>query len=147
VIEKDVVPAERDEEKLLAFLLDWRVSLEVGRVRYEAPIGELIGIANGRMFHPGIGAKEADGELRRRGLLVSSTHLYVANTHRAIEIRLRGTSWAAGWSRVLRRIEGAKAHGREYYAGAQSRGTAVPLDLVWSRVKPETVEDGPMKDG
>jgi putative DNA primase/helicase len=149
--EQEEIAQERDEARLLAALLESQVSLQVDRVRYDASIGELVGIASGRLYHRSISAKEAAGELGRRGMLVSTTHVCISNTHRAIEAALRGTSWTAGWSRVLRRIEGARAHGREWYGGAQSRGTAVPLDAVLRPVEPPAgatpAADGPVWGG
>lgn len=129
--EQEEIASDRDEERLLAALLETRVRVLVDRVPYDASLGELVGFASGRVWHSAIRPEAALAELGRHGVLTVGSEVMVSNTHREIGTALRGTPWAASWKRVLKRIDGARATPSAlWYGGVQSRGTALPLDAV-----------------
>lgn len=70
---------------------------------------------------------DANRVLRRHGMLVRDSCLYVSNTHPKIQAILRSTSWQASWSTVLERIEGAGSTGTVSFSGHKSRSVAVPM--------------------
>lgn len=113
-------------------ILDAVVPVTEGRTRCDMTIAELVHIAARRAPHPAVGAATAAAELGRHGLRVTPTHLLVSNTHRGIKRLLRDTPHAAGWSRTLRRLPGARPVDPLYYGGSKSRGTAVPLGAIAS---------------
>lgn len=120
-----------DEERLVLAILEARVAVNVQRTRYDASIGELVGLAAGRWTHAFIGQSDANAELQRHGLMVDGHRVLISNTHRGLAQLLAGTPWAVGWDGVLRRLDGAEVLARRpYFAGARSRALALPLDAV-----------------
>lgn len=125
------VAEDRDELKLLAALLETQCQVSVDRTRYDASIGELVGLASGRTYERAIDRAAAAGELARHGMRVIGEALAVSNTHRGVARMLQGTAYGVGWRDLLRRLPGATASEDSLnFAGSKSRATLVPLGVL-----------------
>jgi len=75
----------------------------------------------------------ASQTLKRYGILVDKAEkmLYVSNNHGGIKKILRETQWARDWSRILKRLDGAKpSEPKRFAGGQQTRAVAVPADVA-----------------
>lgn len=59
----------------------------------------------------------------------------VANDHQGLAKIFDGSDWHSGvWTQSLRRLTGATAAGPRRYAGAQSRGTSIPVNTIFPKL-------------
>lgn len=120
-----------DEEACLQRILQSQVRFdsEIGNI--QRSLGEVIDIASGREYQHGIMAKDANDVLKRYGIAVDGSVLVVANNHAELEKLLRDTPWAAGWRRILARIEGASSTPSPFrFAGTVSRSVQIPINFI-----------------
>ena len=130
-----------DEMKLLSRLCAHRVRLTQNDRLIDLPLGRLISAAVGHQEK--VAVNVAEQELRDRGIRVKrmpmapaaqarDPGIFVSTNHPAIAEILEGTQWAAGWSRALARIPGAKC-GRgnmRFGLGHQSKAVWLPLSAL-----------------
>ena len=130
-----------DEMKLLSHLCVYRVRLTQNDRLIELPLGRLISAALGH--HEKVAVNVAEQELRDHGIRVKrmpmapaaqagDPGIFVSTSHPEIAKILKGTPWAAGWSRALARIPGAKC-GRgnmRFGLGHQSKAVWLPLSAL-----------------
>ncbi len=125
---------EPDERRLLAHLTQRRVRISTGNGgSVECTIGRLIEAAMGRDER--ISADVAASELAQMGYRMDGAEgIFVATSHPAIREGLRGTPWAAGWSRSLARLPGAGPHPKalRFGPGFVGKATYVPMEAVIS---------------
>lgn len=116
-----------DEQQLLAEILAMPVKVELDKGHQERRAGELIDIIAGKGKYDHIAAIDARPALERCGLKVEDGALYVANNHPDLRRVLSSTPWAGGWSRILRRIDGADQSTGMRFAGVYLRSVMIPL--------------------
>ncbi len=131
--EEQEVFEDRDETKCLRTILQHVVRVNVpdgsrsATVR-ERTIGELVAAAAGADTDPdSIPVSVLRDTLLRMGIRTEVGFLHIANNHGAIAKILALTPWATNWSRILRRVDGAKAGPPERFAGPPDRVTIIPL--------------------
>lgn len=79
---------------------------------------------------------DAEGILGRMGIRVDrqgndQDWLTISNTHTGVAEILRGTPWAKGWPRVLRRVAGARqTDGSVRFGATRGRGVEIPLEAI-----------------
>lgn len=124
---------QTDQMRLVAKLAEQVIRLELGR---ERSVGELILIAAQEVNHydSELGAHTANDVLKRLGIKVEayadgSREVWFSNTADWIKKTLSSTPWGANHSKILARIEGAKACPPSRFAATQSRAVAVPIDI------------------
>lgn len=144
VAASDLEDAKSDQDRWLGFLLSSVLPLEgVGMRR---AIGEWIALeCENEIGHPD--AIEASRLLGLHGLKVmrdpqrknAPTHLAVSNDHQGLMRVHENTHWAGTsgtmgvWVQSARRLPLAEAPKKTlYFAGARTKGTLIPIDLVWS---------------
>lgn len=124
------IQEESDEDKVLNALLESVIRIPMERGSADLSVGELIRAACGRSSTD-IDPSSAAKTLARNGILAAGDHVIISNTNRGIKALLKNTSWAIGWGRILKRIDGAYAPpDKKSFAGAQSRGVAVPIARI-----------------
>ena len=105
---------------------------ETGAVK-DRSIYELLEIAVGYSDDT-LNKETAEDTLRRVGIrtVPGRKEYIVADQHGYIEKILKDTPWARTWSRIIRRIPGAKpTENVVRFAGVQARGTVLELDGEW----------------
>jgi putative DNA primase/helicase len=119
----------RDEEQLLAAILEAHVQVPVERTNTTATVGELIQICHKPSWDTGVIDKvSAESALGRHGIRYLGHSVAISNTHRAVHRLLRDTAWGVGWSQILKRIDGATPSEHPvWFAGAVSRAVLVPI--------------------
>ncbi|MEO5368503.1 MAG: CHC2 zinc finger domain-containing protein [Magnetococcus sp. DMHC-1] len=128
---------EKPEMQILATLMQHQIQVRDGKEVYNRTLGELVAIAarvQGEVASDIILPIVASDELERNGIkILPGDYLAVSNTHQAIQKILGHTSWARGWNRILRRIEGAEAAGKAVrFKSTQSKATIIPLEFAIS---------------
>lgn len=117
-----------DEESCLNRIMQSQVRFDSSEGQKIRSIGELCACAAGKDFISGLSAKDANDILGRHGLKIEGQWFYVANQHAELSALLRNTAWAAGWKRILSRIDGASpAPEAVRFAGSRSRATRIPV--------------------
>lgn len=131
--EEQEVFEDRDEVKCLRTILQHTTRVNVpdgsrsATVR-ERTVGELVAAAAGAEADPdSIPTSVIRDALVRMGIRTEVGHLHIANNHGGIAKILALTPWASNWSRILRRIDGAKAGPPERFGGSPDRTTIIPL--------------------
>jgi putative DNA primase/helicase len=124
---------QTDQMRLVAKLAEQVIRLELGR---ERSVGELILIAAQETQHydTELGAHSANDILKRLGIKVEAyadgtREVWFSNTADWIKKILSTTPWGANHSKILARIDGAKACQPSRFAATQSRAVAVPIDI------------------
>lgn len=129
----EIKSSERDEEMLLAHLLEQQTSVEsaVG-VKHDRTVGELVSIsAKGPALSEVITQDLANQRLRRIGMKVEEGALVISNTSDWIKRNLERTPWAKGHNKLLLRLNGAKNVGSTKFAsGLQTRAVKIPLEHI-----------------
>jgi putative DNA primase/helicase len=117
------VQGQSDERSLLDYLLQQVTKFQEENSNVERTIGELIDMVRNLGYYGDTAAKT----LGRLGFKWESDGLLISNTHDGIKRLLRNTPWSTNWSKVLRRLPGAKAAGVTYfgYSGSEARSTWV----------------------
>lgn len=130
--EQIAVQEESDEDKVITALFESRIRAALDRFSEELSVGELVEVViRHGSTSTNINAQDASAVLARHGILVQSGSVIVSNTHRAIKSLLRDTSWSVGWSRILKRINGATAcPDKKSFAGAKSRAVSIPYASI-----------------
>lgn len=73
----------------------------------------------------------ANDALARFGIRVADGYLYISNNHSELKRIMRDTPWAAGWRRVLARIDGVDDSSKVIrMAGSVTRCVAIPLASI-----------------
>lgn len=121
----DEVQGMSDEQNLLAFLLQQKVRYQTENGGMEHTVGALVDIADSLDYTGKSAAVRALGEI---GIKVTGSEIVVSNSADGIKRLLKNTQWALNWSKILRRLNGARAAGMTYFGftGSESRATAVP---------------------
>lgn len=65
--------------------------------------------------------------MRDNGIAIHNARIFISNGHESIAKILKGSPWHTQWSRVLKRLPGAKCENEEKSFGKQSRSTSFPL--------------------
>ncbi len=127
------VEEDTDEDGALSHLLAQVVEMEGTTWRGKRSIGEIVSVGLGNTALDSFSAGNASDFLGRWGMKVESAvlesgRLTISNTHPGIAKLLAGTSWAHGWARIFKRIEGARAEESQRFGVAhRSRGVSVPI--------------------
>ena len=120
-----------DEEACLQKILQHQIRFdsEVGHI--QRSIGELVECASGGGFIGGLSPTALNDVLRRYGVTADKDSLTVANRHVELDRVFTGTPWAAGWRRILGRIDGATNSAEAVrFAGARSRAVVIPMAYI-----------------
>lgn len=120
-----------DELACLNTILQHQARFDYQRGSMQRSLSEVVMAAAGKKaLSEDIYSDECNAILARYGLQVEGKdNLIISNTHAELKRILRDTPWAAGWRRVLVRIEGAAARSLPVrFAGTQTRVVAVPLE-------------------
>lgn len=134
-VEQRSVQDVTDEQRCLQRILEHVLRVQSKSGPLERSVGELIR-ATATLSNDKVTQGEAEEILWRMGLRIDrrgsdDDTFTVSNTHTAIEGVLRGTPWARGWGRVLRRVPGARPTENIVRFGAiQGRGVEIPLEVV-----------------
>lgn len=137
---------ERDEYKLLDYLMQWVIRVQGSREAFDRSIAELINIARSDTLPPDdkIDRKLASEVLARHGIKADFTYFYISTGHAAIKYYLKDTQWYNDWGRILRRIDGADSNDMKpvRFGPQQSKAVRIPLNtLDGTSEVPETVTD------
>lgn len=120
-----------DEESCLARILQAQIHFDSSSGGMKRSIGEVVDCASGCGGLGVISASDANAILGRYGLMVDGAFLVVSNTHSELAKLLADSPWAAGWRRVLGRIEGAHAcFEARRFAGVRTRAIRIPLEFI-----------------
>ena len=120
-----------DEESCLNRIMQSQVRFDSSEGQKQRSIGELTLCAAGKDMIGGTTARDANEILGRYGLKVESPWFYVANQHAELLNLLKNTAWAAGWRRILSRMDGATPTPEAVrFSGSRSRATRIPLESV-----------------
>lgn len=123
--------AVSDEESCLARILQSQVRFDSSEGQKQRTLGELVSCAAGKLAISGVHAIDANDILGRYGLRVESQFVHVANQHAELARLMKDSSWAAGWRRILARIDGAGPSPEPVrFAGSRSRATRIPIESV-----------------
>lgn len=119
-----------DEGMCLNAILQTQLTFDAANHRYQRTVSEVIMAAGGKKaLSSDVYADDCNAVLARHGLFVDGQMLVVSNTHNELKRMLRDSPWAAGWRRVLTRIEGAEVcPAPQRFAGSQTRAIRIPLD-------------------
>lgn len=118
----------KDEVLLLKHLMQTMVRVQVPGVTLTRSVGELVTIAvTGRSDE--IQQGDADRELQRIGIRVTTVAVCVANRHRYLAENLKDTPWGRNWARILGRLPGASSL-TQRFAGVVERCVGVPLETA-----------------
>lgn len=134
--EHDDAAESKDETACMQFILGQQVRVDSEKGPKTRTIGELVELAAGRgAADEAIPDKIAADTLRRHGMIVEEdpvepNTLIIANNHPMLERMLSKSPWSTSWARTLARMPGAEKTGVKRFAGAPSRGVAIPLDSV-----------------
>lgn len=132
--EETSLQGSKDEVTLLSFIMDHSVTVEAGlevRVKLERNIGELVGIAAGKLIPFNVSVDDADNKLRRIGIKVKEDLVYISNSHKFILNLLKDTAWSKNHSKILRRLPGAVEKDSERFGvGVTTRAVAIPLSVL-----------------
>lgn len=132
--DKAEVESMSDEQACLQHILQQVVKgVDMSMGKRDLTVGELIDYAMNEV--PGDGelsnALCAERALGRVGLKLDSTGdgLFIANNSDGLKKLMAGTPWSTNWTKVLRRLPGAKAAGMTYFgfSGSESRAAWVRL--------------------
>ena len=122
--------AVSDELMCLQAIMQTQVTIEAGSGRTQRVISELVMGAAGKKQQADLYAADCNAVLGRHGMIVEGNFLVISNTHTQIKKILRDTPWAAGWSRILKRLPGADTPITPMrFAGTQTRSVRVPLEV------------------
>lgn len=125
-----------DETRLINFLMERLTYVEVGGMKLERTIGELVKIA----YEPGLYSSESITEdrakerLLRLGYRVDKLNelLIVSNTAEPIRTALRDTPWANNHGNILKRLNGALAVASTTFgAHTKSRAVSIPMQTIF----------------
>jgi putative DNA primase/helicase len=120
-----------DEESCLSRIMQAQVQFDTASGGMRRSIGELVACAHG---DGGLGAMapvDANSILGRYGLMVEGSYIVVSNTHSELAKLLADSPWAAGWRRVLARVDGANPSPLAVrFAGVRSRSIRVPFAFI-----------------
>lgn len=120
--------AARDEEMLWGHLMAARVRVDRDRGgAAEFSLYELVDACNGGRLDD-VDPRDLRRTLHGYGVRVEGGRVYVANAHSQLARLMSGSPWAAGWSRVLERLDGAERCPPMKFLGVTSRAVSVPLD-------------------
>lgn len=120
-----------DEESCLQRIMQSQIRFDSERGSMLRSVGEVVAAATGETPMGGLFQADANDVLKRYGLMVEGNFLVVANKHAELEKLLQGTPWAAGWKRILSRIDGASVKFEPVrFAGTKSRAVKIPLDFL-----------------
>lgn len=120
-----------DEESCLQRILQSQVRFDTEQGNVQRSLGEVIDmvIDGDTMFN--FSSNSANDVLKRYGLTVEDGGLIIANNHAELEKILQGSPWAAGWRRILARIDGAELPNNPVrFAGTRSRGVKIPISFI-----------------
>lgn len=132
--EANSAEAERDEQRLVNFLLQQIVTVKMGGSPYDRTIGRLVLAASGG--DETIGEKLAGDVLLQYGIKFDAKAggIWIANRHAQLADILKDTPWSANWNRALKRLDGAvpSVNGVYFgpdYQGSPPRAVFVPIKL------------------
>lgn len=118
-----------DSDLCLQTILQAQVRVDEDGRLVTRTLGELVQSA---AYDGVMGVAAASNEaLARFGVRVSDGYLYISNNHSELKRIMRDTAWAAGWRRVLARIDGVDDSNRVVrMAGSVTRCVAIPLASI-----------------
>lgn len=125
-----------DEQRCLQRILEHVVRVQTKSFAGERSVAELIRATASLSPDAAVSAEAAAETLWRLGIRVDRNgsdddFFTVSNSHTAIESILSGTPWVRGWSRVLRRVRGARAtHNAVRFGAMSGRGVEIPLEVL-----------------
>jgi putative DNA primase/helicase len=124
--QRDEVQGMSDEHALLSYLMQQKLRFQTDHATTDRTIGSLVDLATGDDWTVTGMAARALGEA---GIKINASEIIVSNNADGIRRALNGTPWAVNWTKVLRRLPGARAAGMTYFGftGSESRATAVPI--------------------
>jgi putative DNA primase/helicase len=120
---------EKDEQKLLMALMNYRVRIGTGEFR-------LSEVLHGAMTFDGQDGfpnqPDANRKLRSIGLALKDNGLLVSTKHPALKEALKGTPWDAKWSTALLRLPGACPYPKtvKFGTGVVTRAVFIPMSVV-----------------
>ena len=121
---------ESDESGIMQHLLAHVQKVSLRSFSGEQSVGELASCVTGSRS---ISTADAVEILGRSGMAVKTglmgpARLIVSNSHPGVAKILANTQWSNGWSRILKRIDGAESvSSMRFGASHYSRGVSVPL--------------------
>ena len=123
---REEIQGQSDEDDLFSHIIQQTVRIEEGNHSKERSIDELVKMVRSGSYDR---CEEAKGALGRLGLKVEGNNLLIANQNAKLKELLKGTPWAAGWSKALRRLPGATSTPPVHFSGGfgTSRATRIPL--------------------
>lgn len=133
--EQRAVGENGDELLCLQRILESVVPVRTARWGGDRSVAELLALAGGRpdVLETPLAPREAAAALARIGVRYDEADdsFVVANNHSGVADILRGTPWARGWYRILRRVPGATVPTTPVrFAGIKTRGVAFPMEII-----------------
>ncbi len=120
-----------DEESCLNQILQTQIQFDSNSGSMRRSIGEIAACAHGEGGLGTLSAADANNILGRYGLAVDGPYFIVSNTHSELAKLLKESAWAAGWRRVLGRIDGVKTPSEAIrFAGVRSRAIKIPFTFI-----------------
>ena len=122
-------------QRILSILLQAREIVQTRDGARQVAVGDMVGVAAGKAVETPdqdavLSKKKADGYLRKLGLLVDPTFLYIAHTSEWVAKQLANTPFADEWRVYLQALPDVVPHAKKYFhTGLSSRATKVPLEM------------------
>lgn len=131
--EQEQLATDSSEQRLLSFLLESEMRVEVHGRTLTRNVGELAKVVERgvlEMEGEPVNAVVARDHLRRRGFDVYSSTLYISNKHSWIARRLADTAWATKWHETLGRLPGAIKQKNVRFPTGQEKSTGIPMGEI-----------------
>lgn len=121
-----IIDEDTDPVRLVQHIAGAIIRYNAAGVNKDAPIGELIMLADGNNHEA--------AAIKMHGINRVGQRVFIANRSQNLSKLLRGTDWEMRWSTALLNIEGAEKHPVHYFsAGLRTSAVSLPLSLFASK--------------
>lgn len=121
----------KDEQALIAHLMEQITPVEKAGTKVDRNIGELVSIAAGYSIEEYLMPDDANARLKRLGLKFENESLLVSNSADFIKKKLEATPWAKNHNKILMRTHGAEAiESTRFGSGVITRAVKIPIQAV-----------------
>lgn len=125
-----------DEEACLQAILSRQERIENEGIPSLKTVGEIAEIASSRPTPIGFKQDAADDALKRLGLRIivkdNIEYLAIQNKSNWVKAALKGSPWVKSFSKVLKRIKGAKSDFQRFSSGIKGNCVIIPISEIFS---------------
>lgn len=129
--EEKSLDANRDESRLLNFILEYQIEVENEYSRVKRSIGELVRIVIGVEVDGHVPYEQALKALLRIGIKIRDQKFIVSNSSTGIKSILDKTPWSGeNHNKILLRIDGAVVIEPTSFGTVKHRGVGIPIEVL-----------------